>query len=261
MYLKFSVLIGVLVAVACFTGVYVPGTYSLETVSWGVQGSAQDVVSLYVAIPLLLLSGFFAGRSLKAFFIWVGVMLYLAYSYVLYSFFIHFGILFPVYVAVMGLSAYGLMAALSTVDRERIVRSCRRVGTRAVSVYLFLLGLMFCILWISDIAGALLSGTVPVSVTETGLIVNPVHVLDLSLVLPGMMITGILLRRKRPIGYLFTAPLLTFSALMGLAIIAMQYALEQAGVSEPSPVIYIFSVVVAVDLLLLGRFLKGVGDA
>lgn len=51
--------------------------------------------------------------------------------------------------------------------------------------------------------------------------VNPVHVLDLAFVLPGMIVTGILIWRDRTTGYLMAVPLLVFSFTMGLGIVVM----------------------------------------
>jgi hypothetical protein len=68
---------------------------------------------------------------------------------------------------------------------------------------------------------------VPKGVTEIGAPVNPVHVLDLAFILPGMIITAAALRKRKPLGLLFAAPLLTFSAVMGVAILAM-FAAERA---------------------------------
>ena len=41
-------------------------------------------------------------------------------------------------------------------------------------------------LWLSELIPASLSGEVPKSVTDAGLWVNPIHVLDLAVLLPGL---------------------------------------------------------------------------
>jgi len=65
---------------------------------------------------------------------------------------------------------------------------------------------------------ALIHGTDPVGLSEVGLMTSPVHVLDLSIVLPALALSESSLLRKKTLGYLLTPLLLGFSALMSLAI-------------------------------------------
>jgi hypothetical protein len=54
------------------------------------------------------------------------------------------------------------------------------------------------------------SDTIPVSLIENALPVNPVHVLDLAFLVPGMITTSVLLWRKQLWGFLRAVPLLVF---------------------------------------------------
>jgi hypothetical protein len=56
-------------------------------------------------------------------------------------------------------------------------------------------GALFALIWLSEIVPALFRGAPPPSVVEAGLLTNPVHVLDLSLLLPGLLFSGISLLR------------------------------------------------------------------
>ncbi|HNR25544.1 MAG TPA: hypothetical protein PKI66_02385, partial [Methanobacteriaceae archaeon] len=51
-----SLFIALLSAIAALSGLFRKGLYSQETVSMGAQAMGQDLVTLLVAIPLLLLS-------------------------------------------------------------------------------------------------------------------------------------------------------------------------------------------------------------
>jgi hypothetical protein len=51
--------------------------------------------------------------------------------------------------------------------------------------------------WLAEVVPALLSGSVPKSIADSGLIANPVHTLDLSIVLPAFMITAVSLYLRR----------------------------------------------------------------
>jgi hypothetical protein len=69
-----------------------------------VQAVGQDWANL--AVAALLLAGAFLARrgSVRGYLVWLGALVYLAYAFAIYAFAVHFGLLFPAYVAVLGLS-------------------------------------------------------------------------------------------------------------------------------------------------------------
>jgi len=89
---------------------------------------------------------------------------------------------------------------------------------RALGSALSILGLLFYFIWLSEDIPALLNGTVPLGVTQAGELVSPVHVLDMALYLPALIVTGISLWKNRSLGYVFGLPLLVFIILTFLAI-------------------------------------------
>jgi hypothetical protein len=251
-----SFIIAVLVSAACTGGMLLPSIYYKESVSWATQGTGQDIITLGLAVPALLFSALYLGRSLRALMVWMGVLLYLIYSYLLYAFYIHFGVMFPVYIGILGLSFYTLLAGIGRIDRQKLPRYFVGVNTEPVAAFLFLFALMFSALWITDITHSILLGITPESAMSAELPVNPVHVLDLSFLLPGMMLTSFFLWKRKPHGFLFAASMLTFSVLMGSAIISMQFLMENNGISEPSPAGTIMGVGILISLYLLYYLLK-----
>ncbi len=103
-----------------------------------------------------------------------------------------------------------------------------------MSALLITVGTLFALLWLSDIGRAFLRGTVPDRVNEVGLPVNPIHVLDLAFALPGLVMTGILLRRRSVYGMLLAVPCGTFLVAIGLAIVSMWFVMKNRGVPAPS---------------------------
>jgi hypothetical protein len=87
---------------------------------------------------------------------------------------------------------------------------------RSVSLVLVLIGIVFGALWLVSIGRALVGGTVPEGVAEIGLPVNPIHVLDLALVLPLAIVTARAHWKRQPFGLLFATPLLVFFRNHGL---------------------------------------------
>lgn len=88
--------------------------------------------------------------------------------------------------------------------------------------------------------------------------VNPVHVIDLSFVLPGMIITGVLFLRKSKYGYLFTFPWLMFSVLMGSSIVATMVMMMVRGSQSALVPLAMVGIVVVGSLAALLVGLKSV---
>ena len=111
-----SWLSGALAVIATLTSLFGLATdwpYAVETDNWRLQAQGQDAGNLLaVAVLIAGLAGARRG-SLRGLLLWVGALLYLAYTFVLYAVTIHFGPLFPAYVACLGLAAYALILTLT----------------------------------------------------------------------------------------------------------------------------------------------------
>ena len=255
-----SVIAGLLMAAVSLLGVADPRTYGKETVNWAAQAVGQDYVNLCVVFPTLLVSSLLILRrdSFRAFLAWLGVLIYLIYSYVLYSFFVHFGPLFLLYVATLGLSFYSLVGALGSLDWQGTGVRFTNVKTKPASVLLGLVAVLFALLWLADIAGALLRGGIPVDLDEVGQVVNPVHVLDLALLLPGAFIVAVLLWRRRILGLTLAVPFLVFFVLMGAAIISMMVVTAQKGFALAFPQMVVMGVIIFLSSAIAIRYLRRV---
>jgi hypothetical protein len=210
------------VLVATGAGLLVPGVYRDAPV-WAAQARGQDLVTLLVAVPLLVAGLIGAARgSVRSLLVWIGAVAYLAYAYATYAFGAHFNPLFLVYVASFGLALYALVLGLVGVDAGTLAATFpRSAPTRLVGTSLIAMGLLTAALWLAQDVSAIASGRVPASVTEAGLLTNPIHVLDLAIVLPGAVLTGALLLRRRPWGFILAASFLVKFATLGLATISM----------------------------------------
>jgi hypothetical protein len=217
--------IAILVLFSAAMGIFVPGTYARETQDWAIQARAQDIANV-VAIAAFLIAAYYAAKgAVGGRLVWGGCLLFLIYAFFIYTFAAHYNSLFLVYVASLGLLVYTFLGGILRLDYERI-KSLSNVGPRTrltASSYLVISAILFYFLWLSEDIPAAISGTVPASVTQAGLLVNPVHVLDMGLYLPAMIVTGISLWRNGALGYAFALPLLVFSALTGLGIIMIDY--------------------------------------
>lgn len=260
-WIRLSWLASALMALASAAGLFVPAVYARESASWAAQGSGQDLVSLFVAAPALAISAWYVSqRSVRALMVWLGVLIYVVYSYLMYAFFVHFGPIFPLYVATLGLSSYALAGAAASIDLQELRELWPpNFRLRSVSVFLIFIAVAFGLMWLAAIVRALASGSAPEGVAEIGLPVNPVHVLDLALLLPLALVAGVAHWRRRAFGLLFATPLLVFFILIDCAIIAMTFFMRARGVAAslaivpPMAVGIVISVVLSIAMLRVTR--------
>lgn len=240
------------------TGLFHPAIYARETANWAAQAVAQDLVNVVVFVPAMALAAWAAARgSRSGFVLWFGLALYAAYSFAIYAFAVHFNALFVAYCAAFGLSLYACLYALVMATRTAWAFT-DAMPRRAAGVYLLVVAVLFALLWLEDIVPAALSGSVPKTVAEAGLMTNPVHVIDLSTILPAFALTGVMLLRRDPRAVILAPALLVFGAVMGMSIIVLMLWMAATGVAalEPPPLI-IMSGVVAIAATLLRGFLRG----
>ena len=121
---------------------------------------------------------------------------------------------------------------------------------------MLLIAALFYLLWLKDIVPAIVSNRVPASVSDYGLLVNPVHVLDLAIALPGLIIAALWLMKKHRLGYILTPIFLVFIIILAVALIGMVVMLEYRGLSDDISVAAIFAVLAVVSALFLFVFLK-----
>jgi len=210
----------ILVFVSSMMGIFVRGTYSRYTSSLASQARAQDMADI-IAVAILLTGIYFMNKqSVRGLQLWAGGLLFLIYAFVIYSFGAPFNELFLLYVAILGLVVYTFIGGVLRLNFERIgeLSQMEQKSRLALGAVLVILGIAFYFLWLSQDVPAPLSGTVPISVTQAGELVNPVHVLDMALYLPALILIGASLLKNRWLGYVFGVPLLVFSILTFVAI-------------------------------------------
>jgi hypothetical protein len=246
-----------LTIVSCY-GAFVTTTYARETPSMAAQGIGQDMADLFFVVPLLLISLVFIRRNnIVAFYIFGGTLFYILYSFVIYSFGVHFNSLFLLYCLTLGLSLYAFILFMNMAGSLN-VRDWfhEKMPTGITGIYLLLISMMFYFLWLKEIVPALLTNTIPKSVSDYRLLVNPVHVIDLAVALPGLIIASVLLMKKHRLGYLLAPVALVFIILMAIALAVMVLAMKYKGINEDASVAVIFIVIACISLVFLFSFFR-----
>lgn len=237
-WLRLSLPIALLATAGSLVGIlFDESIYGQETANWAAQSVGQDIANL-IAFPALLVAAFFAARgSMRAYLVWLGLLVYSAYTYAIYSFALHFGPLFLVWVATFGLSIYALIGGLTALDVKRVKSAFTDADrTRLPSRLLIAIGSIFTLLWLSEIVPAIVAGETPVGLKEVGLLTNPVHVLDLGILLPGVVIGGLLLSRGRALGYVLAPMMLVATFFLAVGIVSLTVVSATRGL-DASPAV------------------------
>ncbi len=257
--LLWSFAISVLGTVTSVLGLLDQTIYGEETKNWATQARGQDVGNLLAVVALLLSGyGYYKG-SHRAALVWLGTLFYFVYAFIVYSMAVHFNPLFLMYVAILGLSSYAVMFKVNVVRAED-ERSPRSAGRRLAGATSIAIGVVFGLLWLTELIPATISGEVPKSVVDAGLWVNPVHVIDLSVLLPALVIAGSLTLGGKEAGQFFVGPLLVFSVLMGASIVAAMTLMTIEGFGNTLPPLVLVSMVVLISLFAAWRYLMDSHD-
>jgi hypothetical protein len=229
--------LAVLLAAGALGGILLPAVYAREHPHWAAQGIGQDWVDLVFVAPLLALSAVFTLRGSRLFtLLLAGTLSYSLYSLVLYAFFVHFGPLFLVYTWALGLAFFALVGLVCAL-RAQGVKAWFEPETpvESVGAVAVLLGAAYSALWLSEVLPALVSGATPKSAAEIGFVTNPIHVLDLGIVLPAFVVGGVALLRRKPLGYWLAPTTLGFGVVMVLALLGMGLSIRARGTGAAPP--------------------------
>ena len=251
---RISFVNSILICLTSWQGLTSPETYAKETELWTAQAMGQDLINLYI-IPFYLLSGLLINRKENYFaLIWTGISCYFIYTFLIYCFDIQFNRMFLFYVLILGLTCYSLLFLFSSFTKKIKVPVKNTFLDQLTAGYFIFISLLFCGAWLSDILPANLLNKTPGDLEQ--LPTNPVHVLDLAIVLPGIFIGGILLVRNKKTGYFLAPVILTFSLLMQLTIGVLMLFLNDHDKHTPVALIWFMFSLAFISLLLLAHHLK-----
>ena len=253
-----SLVLVVSLGIVSFCGAFVQQTYEREVLSLAVQGMGQDIVNLFIVVPLLILTLTGIHRENKrSYFIFTGILFYVVYSFFIYTLGIHFNALFLLYCLTLGTSLYLFILMIIELSRMEVQNGfSHQASVKPVAVFFIILAALFYALWLKDVVPAILKNTLPESVRDYQILVNPVHVLDMSIVLPGLIITSLLLFKKHKYGFVFAPVFLVFITVLAAALIGMAVMMKWKGINEDISVGIIFVLISIFSLIFLIKFFR-----
>ena len=256
--LALSLIISALIITAGSTGLSSAGLYAKETFNWQVQTQGQDLINIFLIAPFLFISAVMIFRKIRqGLLLWTGCLLYVIYTYLIYCFDIHFNNFFIEYCLILGISFYLCIFSFYVLVKEPYTDAPKPRLNKFTGVYFLIVALLFAFLWLSEIVPAIAGNAIPKTLSDAGLFTNPVEVIDLSVFLPGVFISGILLLKRNKFASSMLAPvILTFFILMDITIAFLTILMVRNGIATNGSVALFMLIMALVSLILLLLHLK-----
>ncbi|MTK64907.1 MAG: hypothetical protein F8N15_10435 [Methanobacterium sp.] len=256
-----SIVIAVLAVTATLSGLLMKNLYKHDTTSVISQMIGQDIVTLLVAVPLLIISLYLIhGNSLRGRLIWMGTLFYFTYTYASMSFLASYNQLFLVYVAIFSISMYTLIGELITTQITGLKSKFKSKKIVNVSAaFLIFIALMLCMMWLKLILDSIITGTAPAALEGYTTLV--IQALDLGVLVPFATISAVLLLKNNEWGFILTSIFLIKASLIGTAILSMIVFMLLNSVNVDPGQIIIFTTMTILGILVAIGFYRQInGD-
>ena len=218
------------------------------------SNTGTDVLNLFVGLPMLLGSMWFARRgSLIGLLCWPGALFYILYVYTFYVLGVPFNILFLPYVVLVTLSAYTTIGLVASIDGEAVrQRLSGKVPARTTGGLFILIAILFMTVDVFLVVTTLASRTPVDATTQVSWIA------DFTIQLPALLVVGVLLWRREAFGYVAAPGLLIQGSVLnaGFALVLMLQAIFAAS-SINAPFVALVFVIGAISFIFLVFFVRG----
>ncbi|PKP42723.1 MAG: hypothetical protein CVT93_03280 [Bacteroidetes bacterium HGW-Bacteroidetes-10] len=235
---------------------YGQGIYKHMSSDVAIQGIAQDYVTLFIAIPLLIFSfaGFRKG-SIRSKYILTGTTGYLLVTYLFYTAMGMYNYMFLVWVTLLGLTFFTFLRLILSFNfTAGSGEFSEKAPHKFAGGLLVFNSVIIAMLWLSVVLPPLLDGTIYPGELDhyTTLIVQG---FDLGLLLPASFITGLMLYRGKAAGFVLGTVYLGFLSLLMTALCAKIAAMAIQGVNV-IPAVFIIPSITIITIFSLQKMLK-----
>jgi len=234
------------------------GLYRHMSSDVAIQGIAQDYVTLFLAVPLLLVTLIFSNKgSLRSRFLLAGILNYFLVTYLFYLEIAMYNEMFLAYVILTGTSFFAFVLLLLTFNIQEIpVVFNTDTPVKFIGGFLIFNSIVIALLWLSVVIPPLIDGSVIPDAVQHYTTLT-VQGLDLALFLPISFVSGFLLIKKRPFGYLMSTVTLGFLPILMTALTAKIIAMALTGVNV-IPAVFIIPSILIISIVCSLLLLKNI---
>jgi hypothetical protein len=198
--------------------IYGQGLYRYEWAFKAPVLRGADVILFFLGVPMLIVAILLYRRgSLRGGFLLTGILSCFLYNAASLAFGAAYNVLFLLYIVYFSASLYAFILAFSSIDLETLpAHISPDLPHRGIAIFVMLSGLSTSV-WLMDIIAALFEGGVPANVASYATDVTAV--IDVGVIMPTAFIAGVLLLRRKPIGYPLAATMLILLTLVGMIVV------------------------------------------
>jgi hypothetical protein len=233
------------------------GLYRYDTISSAAQEQANDFITLVLGLPLLAVSTWLAFRgSLRGQLLLTGTLGFFLYTYMSMCFLASYNELFLVYVALFALGLYAFILSMLSFDLSTLPQQFSESLPHGwIAGVLFAGGGFLLLAWLGRIMPPLLQGGTPPLENATSLVIQA---MDLVLITPLAILSGILLLRRSAWGYLLASVAVMKMLTMGTAVSTMGVNMVLKGVPASPVELAVFPTITLINAILAVLLLKSV---
>lgn len=241
--------------------IYGKGLYKHDSVAMAVQAIAQDYVTLFFGVPLLILALYLSRKGLlKGHLLLTGTLGYFLYTYASYSFLSMYNSFFLIYVLLMSASFFAFTLAMMSFDVAKLPQSFNeKLPVKLIGGFLLFASVVFGLMWLGKIVQPLINDTPVIGIDHYTTLV--IQALDLGFVVPVGFVSGLLLIKRKPFGYLLGSVIIIKDITLLTALSAMVFLQIQAGVKVSLAVVTLVLLLNIFVIYLMVIILKNVKEA
>ena len=214
--------------------IYGQGLYERDTLFSAGASQGADLVALFVALPLLVISYVFYRRgSFRGGFLLSSVLAYYLYYSASLGFIVAYNKLYLVYLALFSASFFAFILSFTMFELPTLPsRFPAHLPRCGMAIFMFVVGAGVAFIWLSDVVNALTTSSVPEALGANISLIT--YTLDVGIIVPACVIAGIQLLRRAPLGYMLAGVLTILLTLIGTMVIGATVMQLRLGV-EFSP--------------------------
>lgn len=238
--------------------IYGKGLYQHMSSNVAIQGIAQDYITLFIGVPLLVISLLLSRKnSLRGLFLLAGTLGYFLVTYLFYLTMGMYNQMFLVYAFLLGTTFFAFILIVLEFNLDEIKSKFKSEKLlRNAGLFLIINASLVGLLWLGVVLPPIFDGTIyPKELQHyTTLIVQG---FDLGLLLPMAFVVGILTFRKNRFGFLFTPIYMIFLSLLMTALVSKILFMAVAG-QNVIPVIFIMPTIALISISFSIVLLKNI---
>lgn len=235
------------------------GLYYWDTVSSATQMQANDLVTLALGLPLLAISLWLALRgSLRGKLLLTGTLGFILYTYITMCFGAAYNKLFLVYVALLSLSLFAFILSMMSFDLKTLPSHFSEKLPRGwIAGLLFFAAAFLSLAWLGRVAATFTPDAIPALENTTSMFIQA---MDLGIIVPLCVLSGVLLLRRSAWGYLLASVALMKFLTMGIAVSLMSLNMARVGVPISAVEIVVFPTIAAANLVMVTLLIRNIKE-